>query len=207
MANIVIIDDHPAIRMAVCILLENNGHCICGEFNNSVDALALISKKPPDILVLDINLPQINGFDIIKRCNELSSPPKIVVFSAHDSDHIKIRCVQLGVAAFVSKVDDLTKLSEVIEHVLTGYIVLERSIHYRVINNSSVCDYDALEKLSSREISVLMALTRGNTNKKIANDLTLSEKTISTYKKRLMVKLNIKNIVELLDFAKYHNLG
>ncbi|MCX9134849.1 response regulator transcription factor [Aeromonas veronii] len=206
MANIIIVDDHPAIRMAACILLKSNGHYICGEFDNAVDALALISKQSPDILVLDINLPRIDGFYMIKRCNELSNPPRIVVFSAHDSDHIKTRCIQLGVAAFVSKVDDLAKLSTVIEQVLAGYIFLDLPIYHNIINKSNFYDSDMLQKLSSREISVLIALARGNNNKKIANDLVLSEKTISTYKKRLMAKLHIENIVELLDFAKRHNL-
>lgn len=206
MATIVIVDDHPAIRMAVGILLKNKGHEICGEFDNGIDALAQIRQESPDILVLDINIPRIDGFDVIKRCNELAMHPRIIVLSAHDSDHIKTRCIQLGVSAFVSKLDDLTKLSAVVEQVLAGYVLFDHALRFDAVNKSDIDNENILKTLSMREMSVLMALVRGDNNKKIANDLVLSEKTISTYKTRLMTKLQLNNIVDLLNFAKRHNL-
>lgn len=206
MANIIIVDDHPAIRMAVGILLKGKGHQICGEFDNGVDALAQIRLHSPDVLVLDINIPRIDGFDVIKRCHELAVRPKIIVLSSHDSDHIKIRCIQLGVSAFVSKLDDLAKLSTVIEQVLEGYVLFEQALLFDATNKPDIGDTEILKTLSTREMSVLIALARGDNNKKIANDLVLSEKTISTYKTRLMAKLQLNNIVDLLNFAKRHNM-
>ncbi|OEC39356.1 response regulator transcription factor [Aeromonas sp. DNP9] len=206
MASIMVVDDHPAIRMAVGILLKNKGHQICGEFDNGIDALAQIRQESPDILVLDINIPRIDGFDVIKRCNELAMPPRIIVLSAHDSDHVKTRCIQLGVSAFVSKLDDLTKLSSVVEQVLAGYVLFDHALRFDAANMSDIDSKEVLKTLSMREMSVLMALARGDNNKKIANDLVLSEKTISTYKTRLMTKLQLNNIVDLLNFAKRNNL-
>lgn len=206
MATIMIVDDHPAIRMAVGILLKNKGHQISGEFDNGIDALAQIRQQAPDILVLDINIPRIDGFDVIKRCHELAMSPRIIVLSAHDSDHVKTRCVQLGVSAFVSKLDDLTKLSSVVEQVLAGYVLFDHALRFDAASKSDIDSAEVLKTLSMREMSVLMALARGDNNKKIANDLVLSEKTISTYKTRLMTKLQLNNIVDLLNFAKRHNL-
>lgn len=206
MATIMIVDDHPAIRMAVGILLKNKGHQISGEFDNGIDALAQIRQQAPDILVLDINIPRIDGFDVIKRCHELAMSPRIIVLSAHDSDHVKTRCVQLGVSAFVSKLDDLTKLSSVVEQVLAGYVLFDQALRFDAAGKSDIDSAEVLKTLSMREMSVLMALARGDNNKKIANDLVLSEKTISTYKTRLMTKLQLNNIVDLLNFAKRHNL-
>lgn len=206
MATIMIVDDHPAIRMAVGILLKNKGHQISGEFDNGIDALAQIRLQAPDILVLDINIPRIDGFDVIKRCHELAMSPRIIVLSAHDSDHVKTRCVQLGVSAFVSKLDDLTKLSSVVEQVLAGYVLFDHALRFDATSKSDIDSAEVLKTLSMREMSVLMALARGDNNKKIANDLVLSEKTISTYKTRLMTKLQLNNIVDLLNFAKRHNL-
>lgn len=206
MATIMIVDDHPAIRMAVGILLKNKGHQISGEFDNGIDALAQIRQQAPDILVLDINIPRIDGFDVIKRCHELAMSPRIIVLSAHDSDHVKTRCVQLGVSAFVSKLDDLTKLSSVVEQVLAGYVLFDQALRFDAAGKSDIDSAEVLKTLSMREMSVLMALARGDNNKKIANDLVLSEKTISTYKTRLMSKLQLNNIVDLLNFAKRHNL-
>ncbi len=206
MASIMIVDDHPAIRMAVGILLKNIGHQICGEFDNGIDALAQIRQQSPDILVLDINIPRIDGFDVIKRCNEFAIPPRIIVLSSHNNDHVKTRCIQLGVFAFVSKLDDLSKLSAVVEQVLAGYVLFEHSLRFDAAKKSGIDSAEVLKTLSMREMSVLMALVRGDNNKKIANDLVLSEKTISTYKTRLMTKLQLNNIVDLLHFAKRHNL-
>ncbi|WP_421277273.1 response regulator [Aeromonas veronii] len=206
MATIMIVDDHPAIRMAVGILLKSRGHQISGEFDNGIDALAQIRQQAPDILVLDINIPRIDGFDVIKRCHELAMSPRIIVLSAHDSDHVKTRCVQLGVSAFVSKLDDLTKLSSVVEQVLAGYVLFDQALRFDAAGKSDIDSAEVLKTLSMREMSVLMALARGDNNKKIANDLVLSEKTISTYKTRLMTKLQLNNIVDLLNFAKRHNL-
>lgn len=185
MATIMIVDDHPAIRMAVGILLKSKGHQISGEFDNGIDALAQIRQQAPDILVLDINIPRIDGFDVIKRCHELAMSPRIIVLSAHDSDHVKTRCVQLGVSAFVSKLDDLTKLSSVVEQVLAGYVLFDQALRFDAAGKSDIDSAEVLKTLSMREMSVLMALARGDNNKKIANDLVLSEKTISTYKTRL----------------------
>ncbi|MGL5525808.1 MAG: response regulator [Aeromonas veronii] len=206
MATIMIVDDHPAIRMAVGILLKNKGHQISGEFDNGIDALAQIRLQAPDILVLDINIPRIDGFDVIKRCHALAISPRIIVLSAHDSDHVKTRCVQLGVSAFVSKLDDLTKLSSVVEQVLAGNVLFDHALRFDAASKSDIDSAEVLKTLSVREMSVLMALARGDNNKKIANDLVLSEKTISTYKTRLMTKLQLNNIVDLLNFAKRHNL-
>ncbi|MGL5397902.1 MAG: response regulator [Shewanella sp.] len=201
-----IVDDHPAIRMAVGMLLKSRGHQICGEFDNGIDALAQIRLQSPDVLVLDINIPRIDGFDVIKRCHDFAIHPKIIVLSAHDGDHIKIRCIQLGVAAFVSKLDDLTKLSTVLDQVLEGYVLFDQALRFDVGSKPDVGGTEVLKTLSTREMSVLIALARGDNNKKIANDLILSEKTISTYKTRLMAKLQLNNIVDLLNFAKRHNL-
>lgn len=206
MASVMIVDDHPAIRMAVGILLKNNNHDICGEFDNGIDALAHIRQQSPDILILDINIPRVDGFEVIKRCNDLLIPPKIIVLSAHDRDHVKTRCIQLGVSAFVSKMDDLSKLATVVEQVLAGYFLFDHSLRYEAANISNIDSSEVLKTLSMRELSVLMALARGDNNKKIANDLVLSEKTISTYKTRLMTKLQLNNIVDLLNFAMRHNL-
>ncbi|PJG58694.1 response regulator transcription factor [Aeromonas cavernicola] len=206
MASIIIVDDHPAIRMAVKMIATSGGHEVIGEYDNGVDALAQIRQLVPDILILDINIPRIDGLDVVKRINELECRPKVIVLSAHDSDHIKTRCIQLGVCSFISKMEDLGKLKEVIDRVLSGYVIFEHGLRFDASQTAHVDDNSALQALSTREMSVLLALVRGESNKKIAADLILSEKTISTYKTRLMNKLNVSNIVDLINFAKRHNL-
>lgn len=206
MASIIIVDDHPAIRMAVKFMVMEKGHTILGDYDNGVDALQQIRNLKPDVVILDINIPQIDGFDVLKRINELDYKPKIIVLSSHDSEHVKVRCIQLGVHAFLSKVEELTKLNDLIDKVLCNKSVFEYGLRVDARNSGNIDDGSALETLSNREMSVMLALCRGDSNKQIAADLILSEKTISTYKNRLMLKLNVTNIAELIDFAKRHSL-
>lgn len=206
MASIIIVDDHPAIRMAVKFMVMEKGHTILGDYDNGVDALQQIRNLKPDVVILDINIPQIDGFDVLKRINELDYKPKIIVLSSHDSEHVKVRCIQLGVHAFLSKVEELTKLNDLIDKVLCNKPVFEYGLRVDARNSGNIDDGSALDTLSNREMSVMLALCRGDSNKQIAADLILSEKTISTYKNRLMLKLNVSNIAELIDFAKRHSL-
>lgn len=206
MSSIIVVDDHPAIRMAVKFMVMEKGHTILGDYDNGVDALQQIRNLKPDVVILDINIPQIDGFDVLKRINELDYKPKIIVLSSHDSEHVKVRCIQLGVHAFLSKVEELTKLNDLIDKVLCNKSVFEYGLRVDARNSGNIDDGSALETLSNREMSVMLALCRGDSNKQIATDLILSEKTISTYKNRLMLKLNVTNIAELIDFAKRHSL-
>lgn len=206
MSSIIVVDDHPAIRMAVKFMVMEKGHAILGDYDNGVDALQQIRNLKPDVVILDINIPQIDGFDVLKRINELDYKPKIIVLSSHDSEHVKVRCIQLGVHAFLSKVEELTKLNDLIDKVLCNKSVFEYGLRVDARNSGNIDDGSALETLSNREMSVMLALCRGDSNKQIATDLILSEKTISTYKNRLMLKLNVTNIAELIDFAKRHSL-
>lgn len=206
MATLIIVDDHPAIRMAVKFIVMEKGHVVVGEYGNGVDALQQIRKLQPEIVILDINIPQIDGFDVLKRINELDFKPKIIVLSSHDSEHIKVRCIQLGVHAFLSKVEDLTNLVELIDKVQSDKTVFEYGLRIDARNTGNIDDGSALETLSNREMSVMLALCRGDNNKQIATDLILSEKTISTYKNRLMLKLNVTNLADLIAIAKRHQL-
>lgn len=205
MAKILVVDDHPAIRMAVSILMKGKGHSICGEFDNGIDALEVIKRDSPDIVILDINIPKIDGFDVLKRCQDLHKRPRVVVLSSHDSEHVKTRCIQLGVSAFISKLDDLSKLTDIVEQVLAGYVFFDLNLLIDT-KKKNFSGNSLVNTLSTREMSVMIALVRGDNNKKIAADLVLSEKTVSTYKTRLMDKLKIANIVELIEFAKQNNL-
>lgn len=199
--KVLIVDDHPVIRVAVRILLQQEKYVIVGEVDNGVDALSTFKKNNPEIIIIDIGIPNLDGIEVIKRIRKEHLSTTIIVFSAIDSHHSMVRCMQAGADGFVSKLDDITTLKNAIPKCVDGIKFFPRRVVQEVKHASIIDSDDILHSLSDREITVLRSLCLGKSNKEIANDMLLSEKTISTYKTRVMTKLNVSNMVELLELA------
>lgn len=202
MKKVIIVDDHPVIRFAVKMLLEKNGLEVVAETDNGVDALAKVRELEPDLVLLDIGLPKIDGFQVIERLRSLNMPLKILVLTSQATAHFAQRCQQTGADGFVTKTDDLAELTDAIKLVMRGITYFPQSLHHY----GSPAQSDPLEHLSDRELSVLMLIGKGLGNKQIAEQLLLSEKTVSTYKHRLKLKLNVSTLIELIDFARNKTL-
>ncbi|HBL04790.1 MAG TPA: DNA-binding response regulator [Aeromonas salmonicida] len=206
MAKVLIVDDHPAIRMAVNMLLKQDEHHVLGEVDNGVDAIAMTRNTQPDIVILDIGIPQLDGIEVIKRIKMLDVGAKILVLSAQSTHHIMVRCLQAGAEGFLSKLDDLYLLKDAIAKIEKQQLYYPRDVIAGARNAHTVDREDLLSTLSSREMSVLLQICQGHANKQIAQSMLLSEKTVSTYKTRLMKKLNITNIVDLISLARRQKL-
>ncbi|QEW32564.1 DNA-binding response regulator [Erwinia billingiae] len=202
MKKVIIVDDHPVIRFAVKMLLEKHGLEVVAETDNGVDALAKVRELEPDLVLLDIGLPKIDGFQVIERLRAMAIPLKILVLTSQATAHFAQRCQQTGADGFVTKTDDLAELTDAIKLVMRGISYFPQSRH----NAGAAVHANPLELLSDRELSVLMLIGRGFGNKQIAEQLVLSEKTISTYKHRLKIKLNASTLIELIDFARNNAL-
>lgn len=202
MKKVLIVDDHPAIRVAVRILLQQEGYIIVGEVDNGVDALSAFKKNKPDIIIIDIGIPNLDGIEVIKRIRKEILSTNVIVFSAIDSHHSMVRCMQAGADGFISKLDDITALKKTIPKCVNGIKVFPRQVVQEARYASVIDSDDIFHSLSDRETTVLRSLCLGKSNKEIASDMLLSEKTISTYKTRMMAKLNVSNMVELLELAK-----
>ncbi|MEI2604616.1 response regulator transcription factor [Erwinia aphidicola] len=202
MKKVIIVDDHPVIRFAVKMLLEKHGLEVVAETDNGVDALAKVRELEPDLVLLDIGLPKIDGFQVIERLRSMAIPLKILVLTSQATAHFAQRCQQTGADGFVTKTDDLAELTDAIKLVMRGISYFPQSSH----NYGAAADVDPLKQLSDRELSVLMLIGKGFGNKQIAEQLLLSEKTISTYKHRLKIKLNASTLIELIDFARNNAL-
>lgn len=202
MCNILIVDDHPIIRLAMHMLLEKEKYEIVGEASNGVSALELARKLKPNIIILDIGLPGLDGFDVIERLKLSDIKAKIIVLTGLSSEIYVGRCVRAGVAGFVSKDNNLTNLIGAIKAVQMGFNCFPATTSASSINHAYQANaQELIELLSNREMTVLRYLARGVSNKEIARDLLISSKTVSTYKVRLMQKLNARNIIELSEFV------
>lgn len=207
MKKVIIVDDHPVIRFAVKMLLERNEMEVVAETNNGVDAIQKTRECLPDLVLLDIGLPKIDGFQVLERLRTLNLSLKILVLTSQSSSHFAQRCKQAGADGFVTKSDDMSELLDAIKMVMRGYSFFPQSTYQSYEQTDSYHDDDSLlEQLSDRELSVLVSIGKGMGNKQIGEQLLLSEKTISTYKHRLKQKLNAQSLIDLIDFARRNNL-
>ncbi|MDW3583713.1 response regulator transcription factor [Pseudomonas aeruginosa] len=206
MSKVLIVDDHPAIRLAVCLLFERDGFTIVGEADNGAEALQVARKKSPDLAILDIGIPKIDGLEVIARLKSLKLDTKVLVLTRQNPAQFAPRCLQAGAMGFVSKRENLSELLLAAKAVLAGYIHFPTGALRSINQQSRDNEARMLESLSDREMTVLQYLANGNTNKAIAQQLFLSEKTVSTYKSRIMLKLNAHSLAGLIDFARRHEL-
>ena len=206
MRNVFIIDDHPVIRLAVRMLLENEGYCVVGESDNGVDAMQMVRECQPDLLILDISIPKLDGLEVLARFHGMNVPYKILVLTAQAPALFAIRCMQSGAAGFVCKQEALSELISAVRAVFSGYNYFPN----QALNTSGPeANYEELElfkTVNDRELMVLQLFAQGRTNKEIAKGMFLSNKTVSTYKKRLMQKLKAKSLVDLIELAKRNAL-
>lgn len=199
MASILIVDDHPAMRLVLKAQLAAR-LCMDTVFEASSgrEALAITRAHAPDMVVLDLDIPHMSGLDVAPRLLAVQPGIRILVVSGQDPAVFAPRAGRAGAMGFVSKSQPLDEIVRCVESVLAGYTVFP--VPWRRSRPEE--DEARLHTLSDREVVVLRMLASGLSNKAIANTLFLSNKTISAYKSRLMAKLKVASLVELIDFAR-----
>ena len=205
--KVLIADDHSLIRSAMKILLENQGYEVVAEATNGADAVQLARLHQVDLMVLDITMPGLDGLEVLNRIRASGLNTRILVLTSQSPLFYSQRCMKAGAAGFITKGQDLTELMRAIKIIMDGYTFFPFLAASSVRNSdASMSDIEMIQNLSARELYILQQLARGLSNKKIAEDMILSSKTISTYKARLIEKLNIKSVVYLAEFAKRNDL-
>lgn len=200
MREVLIVDDHPAIRMAVKMVLEQNGYSVVGETDNGVDALRMNRELAPQLIILDIAIPNLDGLAVIERVKAQGANVKIVVLTAQPAAIFLPRCIRAGAAGFVCKTGGMHELVGALVAVKAGYTCFPVLPFESVLGNGT--NTGACSSLTDREIEVLRQLASGTSNKEIAEAMSLSNKTISSYKFRIMDKLKVNNLVDLVEVAK-----
>lgn len=203
MSSVLIVDDHPFIRSSVNLLLVSERFEVVGQTDNGIDAVRLARELSPDLMILDISIPGLDGLEVIARVKAMKLPLKILILTSQQADYFSLRCMKAGAVGYVSKTDDLCELSKAVHAVMSGYT------YFPEVALSSVSRVDVraseaecIASLTNRELLVLQQLARGLSNKAIGDAMLLSNKTISTYKTRLIEKLRVKSLVDLADVAK-----
>jgi len=205
MNTVFIIDDHPVIRLAIRMLLEHEENFkVVGETDNGCDAIQMVRECMPDLIILDISIPKLDGLEVLCRFNAMNASMKTLVLTAQSPTLFATRCMRSGADGYVCKEGDLSELMSAIRAVLSGYNYFPS----QALNpNDEACkELELFKAVNDRELMVLQLFAQGRTNKEIAKGMFLSNKTVSTYKKRLMQKLQAKSLVELIEIAKRNAL-
>lgn len=191
-----VVDDHPVMRRALCYVLdESTDFELVAEAGTVADALEAVAEHEPALAIVDLRLPDGDGLDLIAQLREAQPALRTVVFSSVDERLNAMHVRKAGAHGFVSKLRDPEELLASLRLVMIGYTCFAAEL----VEPSGIA-------LSRRETSVLHRLIRGQSNVDIAESLNLSPKTVSTYKTRLMQKLDLQNVVDLVEYAKTNGL-
>ena len=205
MSRIVIIDPYPSSQCGIAAKLEQAGHTIAGMASNGMDGLKTVRQMTPDLVVLDLDIPRLGGLDVIRRLISRDKEVRILVFTAFAADVYEHLCMSAGALGFVDKHQTLEVLTDAVGKLLSGKTFFNASaLHIETSSNPE--DEGIGERLTAREITVLHYLADGLRVKEIADEMAISDRTVSTYKARLLEKTNTRSLVDLLRVAAQHGL-
>jgi len=207
MSRFIVVDDHPLARTAIRALLEKNGHEVVAETAEGNEALSLTLALAPDMLIIDIDINNIDGLEVINTLRSQRNFTPAIVMSGKNADYYAQRSAKSGANGFISKKNNLSDLNIAIEAVKNGYGYFPLRNHSTELLQDSASDAERIKTLSVREFQVLQYLAQGMEVSAIAIRIKISSKTISTYKSRLMDKLGLKTRTELLDFVRRNQIS
>jgi two-component system invasion response regulator UvrY len=201
--KILLTDDHALIRRGLRqVLLEAFGNAVIGEAQNAQEALDQIRDRDWDVVVMDITMPGRSGIDILRDIKLARPALPVLILSMHGEEQFGRRVLKAGAAGFIAKQSAPDELVKAIRKVLTGGRYISSSLAERLaLEVGFDAETPLHENLSDREFQVMCMFASGKTNGQVARDLSLSVKTITTYRSRILEKMNLKNNAELTHYA------
>jgi len=198
--RIVIADDHEITRIGLKSILASTGlYELCGEAGDGHETLEKTCRLRPDLLVLDVGLPLLNGVEVARRLESESPRTSILVFTEIESDRVMLDAFRLGVKGFVVKSESVSDLLAGIDTVLRGKTFFTPRIGKVLLNLTK--QFGRAEVLSSREKEVVQLVAEGSCTKDVARKLALSVKTVETHRSNILRKLHVRSIAELILYA------
>ena len=200
--TVVIADDHPIVRQGLRILLEGEGnHEILGEATDGHEAARLVRKHHPDIAVLDIAMPLLNGLDCAREIRTASPDTRVILLTMHNEEPYVLQALQAGVQGYLVKTRAAGDLVQAIVEVRQGKIYLSPCISRTVVDAYLTDAIPPREMLSLRERQVLQLIAEGKSSKEVAGFLGLSVRTAESHRARIMKKLEIHDTPGLVRYA------
>jgi DNA-binding NarL/FixJ family response regulator len=206
--RVLVAEDHTIVREGIKQLIGlAKDLCVVGEAANGEQLLETLRQTPCEVVLLDISMPGVNGLEAIPRIRSLNNPPAVLVLSMHDEAQMAARALKIGAAGYATKDSDPALLLTAIRKVASGGRYIDPELADRMVFEVGLTDArPAHTLLSEREFSVFERLVRGEGVNEIAQQLAVSSKTVSTHKARLMQKLGLHSVADLVKYAVEHKL-
>ncbi len=207
--KVMIADDHNLIREGIKQLLEFDGSMeIVAEASNGIDCLEKIETVDVEILLLDINMPEMNGLEVLEEIKNRKIDIKVLILTVHNELEYLIKAVDIGADGYILKDSESTELKRAIHSVLSGENYIQASLipalNNRLANRD--IDKDKIDSLTTREMEVLIQVANGMSNKEIATNLNISERTVKNHISNIFKKTDVSDRTQAAVFAIKNNI-
>ncbi len=204
MIKVMLADDHSIVRAGLCrIIEESRDITVVAEAEDGREAISKAHAIKPDVLVVDLSMPELDGLEVISQLVHYYPKMPIIVLTMHEEEQYVVRAINAGAKGYVTKRSAPEQLVKAIRKVHSGgrYLTEEAAEALAIHMASGKKGRNLLDDLSNREVQVLRRLAQGQTNREIAESYAISVKTVDTYRLRLLKKLNLRNNADLSRFA------
>jgi len=204
MIKVLIADNHPIVRIGVKeVLRSTKDFEVINDVSTTSELFEALKTSTPDVVMLEMDIPEINGIAALRKLKQEYPSVKVLIYSGQSEDVYALSTIRAGAYGYLSKTADLDYIISAVKKVSNGDMFITNELAQRLaFDEGTKKPRRFFRKLSTREVEVLKMLASGKRNKEVAQALNLNEKTVSTYKARLMRKLNVDNLVDLLQQAK-----
>ena len=207
--KVMIADDHSLIREGIKQLLEFDGSIeVVSEAANGIECLDKLEKNVPDILLLDINMPEKNGLEVLVEIKKKEYELKVLILTVHNELEYLLKAVDIGVDGYILKDSESAELKRAIQSVLAGENYVQASLipalNNRLANRD--IDKDKIDLLTNRELEVLIQVANGMINKEIATNLNISERTVKNHVSNIFKKIDVSDRTQAAVFAIKNNI-
>lgn len=207
--KVMIADDHSLVREGIKRLLEFDGSIeVVSEASNGVECLDKLKDYIPDILLLDINMPEMNGLEVLGEIKKKDYDLKVLILTVHNELEYLVKAVDIGVDGYILKDSESAELKRAIQFVMSGENYIQASLipalNNRLANRD--IDKDKIDLLTSRELEVLVGVANGMINKEIATKLNISERTVKNHVSNIFKKIDVSDRTQAAVFAIKNNI-
>lgn len=200
MVNILIVDDHFIVREGIRLILETEEeYFVIGEAENGQQALSLLENLTPDLILLDLNMPILDGLNFLKKLKSTGSTIPVIILTTYNENHLLLEAMELGATSYLLKDTGREKLFATIDAALEGETLLQPDMLQLLLQAQSKKNEQSI--FTKKEIQVLKALGRGLKNSEIANEIGIGERTVKSYLTSIYSKLEVKTRTQAIIVA------
>ncbi|MDA0316760.1 MAG: response regulator transcription factor [Bacteroidetes bacterium] len=206
MIRVLVADHQPIVNYGIRMLFDSSNDIkIVSTVDTAKQLINYLKKGSVDVVLMSMDLPDMNGITILRKIKKNYNNVRVIIFSAQPENIYASSGIRAGASGFLSKTASTNTIKNAILKVYKGGMYVTNAMAQKLTFDKNIDDADLYHKLSTREIEVLKLICNGKKNNQIAEELNINPKTVSTYKSRLMTKLNVTNLISLIDLGRLKN--